>query len=93
MPVFEGTGKYGGVDAGTPQVAQRRLLGGQADGVRSGADGDDRVELIVSQLHRLDVPIGKDKGYVFAQIAPCGVEGEQDDLCLLYTSPSPRDTR
>ena len=48
MPVFEGTGKYGGVVAGTPQVAQRRLLGGQADGVRSGADGDDRVELIVS---------------------------------------------
>ena len=38
MPVFEGTGKYGGVVAGTPQVAQRRLLGGQADGVRSGAD-------------------------------------------------------
>ena len=47
MPVFEGTGKYAGVVAGTPQVAQLCLLGGQADGVRLGVDGDDRVEHIV----------------------------------------------
>ena len=43
VPVFEETGIYGGVDAGTPQVAQFRLLGGQADGVRPGTDGDNRI--------------------------------------------------
>ena len=51
MPVFEETGIYGGVDAGTPQAAQLRLLGGQANGVRPGADGDDRVEQVIPQLH------------------------------------------
>ena len=49
VPVFEATGIHGGVDAGTPQVAQRCLLGGQADGVRPGADGDNSVELNVFQ--------------------------------------------
>ena len=51
VPVFEETGINAGVDAGTPQVAQLRLLGGQANGVRPGTDGDDRVEQVIPQLH------------------------------------------